>query len=103
MIMFAWAQLDFNIPQICFASVDKSQGGRWASLASQVNGNTSTESSVASPHSLAKLVPGIHDAIMALHTNVSSTAQEQLPPLMIAELRVRLADLLGVICLQGGT
>jgi hypothetical protein len=103
MIMFAWAQLDFNIPQICFTSVDKNLGGRWASLTSQVNGNTSAESSVASPHSLAKLVPGIHDAIMALHMNVSSTAQEQLPPLMIAELRIRLADILGVICLQGGT
>lgn len=103
MIMFAWAQLDFNIPQICFASVDKSQGGRWASLTSQVNGNTSAESSVASPHSLAKLVPGIHDAIMALHVNVSSTAQEQIPPLMIAETRIRLANILGVICLQGGT
>lgn len=103
MILIAWAQLDFNIPQICFTSVEKSQSGRWASLTSQVNGNTSTESSVASPHSLAKLIPGLHDAIMALHINVSSTAQEQLPLLMIAELRTRLADLLSVICLQGGT
>ena len=103
MIMFAWAQLDFNIPQICFASIDKSQAGRWASLAAQVNGSTSAESSVASPHSLAKLIPGIHDAILALHTTISSTAQEQLPLLMIAEVRIRLADLLGTICLQGGT
>ena len=103
MIMFAWAQLDFNIPQICFASIDRSQAGRWASLAAQVNGSTSAESSVASPHSLTKLIPGMHDAILTLHTTVSSTAQEQLPLLMIAEVRVRLADLLATIYLQGGT
>lgn len=102
MVMFAWAQLDFNIPQICYTSVDKSQGGRWASLTSQVNGSTPTESSVASHQSLAKLAPGLQDAIVTLHTNVSSTAQEQLPPLMLAELKIRLADLLAVICLRGG-
>ena len=103
MILFAWAQLDFKIPQICYASVDKNQGGRWASLTPQVNENTSAESSMMSPHSIAKLAPGLQDAIVALHTNVSSTAQEQLPPLMLAELKIRLADLLAVICLQGGT
>ncbi|KAI9753026.1 MAG: hypothetical protein M4579_005368 [Chaenotheca gracillima] len=109
LIMFAWAGMDFQIPQICYPIADKSSALS-KSPAQTPSGSTpdvSTKSlgapnRLVSLQNLAKLLPDLVNLILNLYTRAANFAGESLPQNAYSESVIRFSKLLTTIHICDG-
>lgn len=94
MLMLAWAGLDFDVPQICYASVDKTTSTQILSPMSN---------RLVSLQNLTLLLPELVDRILNLYTRAANNTGESLPQFPFSESVIRFSKLLSTIHLAGGS
>ena len=95
MLMLAWTGLDFHIPQICYASADKSSG-----TANDLKGPAPNR--LVSLRNLAILMPELVDRILGLYSRSGNNTGEALPELAHCETVIRCSKLLSAVHLANG-
>jgi hypothetical protein len=100
MLMLAWAGLDFQIPQICYSSIEKAPyhtpSASTLELPKQP-GPSNTR--LVSLQNLAVLLPEFLDKILNKYTRITG---ESLPQLPFSEIVIRFSKLLTFVHLSGG-
>ncbi|KAF1970206.1 Trs120-domain-containing protein [Bimuria novae-zelandiae CBS 107.79] len=109
LLLFAWSGMDFQIPQICYPSYDKSSGTKSPqhTPASSITDVTSPASAKSSTHeaaleSLNLLLPELVNMILNIYTRASNFVGESLPPLAFSECVIRFSKLLAAMNLSAG-
>jgi hypothetical protein len=100
MIMLAWAGLDFQIPQICYSSVERAPYHTPSASAlelSKQSGPSNTR--LVSLQNLAVLLPEFLDRILNKYTRITG---ESLPQLPFSEIVIRFSKLLTLVHLSEG-
>ncbi|KAL1602554.1 hypothetical protein SLS60_005970 [Paraconiothyrium brasiliense] len=109
LLLFAWSGMDFQIPQICYPSYDKSSGTKSpqhtpassiADVASPASARNSTHE--AALESLNTILPDLVNMILNIYTRASNFAGESLPPLAFSESVIRFSKLLAAMNLSAG-
>lgn len=98
MLMLAWTGLDFQIPSVCYASMDKAP-----STTSSSDSKVSASNRLASLQNLTALLPELLDRIVNLYTRAANNTGEALPQYPYSESVLRFSKLLTAIHLAGGT
>ncbi|KAK6584630.1 hypothetical protein PZA11_002854 [Diplocarpon coronariae] len=98
MLMFAWAGLDFQIPQICYVSADKAPSTPYSQDKKDL-----ARTRLVSLHNLEVLLPELLDRILNLYTRATNNTGEAMPQLSFSETAIRYSKLLSAIHLAGGT
>ncbi|KAH8695082.1 hypercellular protein HypA [Talaromyces proteolyticus] len=109
LLMFGWAGMDFQIPQICYPVAEKSSSK--SSYAGSVNvtqdssgpGQSIPGNRSISLQNLANLVPDLCNNIINLYNRASIITDEPLPALVFSETVIRLSRLLSAIRLRDGS
>ena len=97
MLMLAWSGLDFQIPQICYASAERAPP---TSSPTEQKGPSNIR--LSSLPNLAALLPELLDRILNLYARAASNTGESLPQLPFSESVIRFSKLLSAIHLAGG-
>jgi hypothetical protein len=97
MLMLAWAGLDFQIPQICYSSVEKAP--YHTPSASTLEQSTQSNTRLVSMQNLCVLLPEFLDKILNKYSRITG---ESLPQLPFSEIAIRFSKLLSSIHLSGG-
>ncbi|KAL5453641.1 hypothetical protein PMIN06_005405 [Paraphaeosphaeria minitans] len=109
LLLFAWSGMDFQIPQICYPSYDKSSGtkspqhtpvGSISDITSPTSAGFSTHE--AALESLNTLLPDLVNMILNIYTRASNFTGESLPPLAFSECVIRFSKLLAAMNLSAG-
>ncbi|QKX57064.1 uncharacterized protein TRUGW13939_04172 [Talaromyces rugulosus] len=105
LLMFGWAGMDFQIPQICYPVAEKSSSKSSASNVqdSSASGQSAPGNRVVSLQNLANLIPDLCNNILNLYTRASVITDEPLPALIFSETVIRLSRLLSAIKLRDGS
>ncbi|KAI9813759.1 MAG: hypothetical protein M1827_003549 [Pycnora praestabilis] len=111
LLMFGWAGMDFQIPQICYPVADK------ASSSSVKSPQHTPSSSTADLHSgrgpiatnrlislqnLTNLLSDLLNTILNLYTRAANFIGEALPQIAFSESVIRFSKLLAIVHLNGG-
>ncbi|KAI9802782.1 MAG: hypothetical protein M1833_001381 [Piccolia ochrophora] len=109
LLMQAWANVDFQIPQICFPTAEKSSSGK---IIHHTPSNSTTDLSAAkganalnrfaSLQSLVTVLPDLIHTILNLYVRASNFSGENLPHIAWSQCVLRLSKLLTVLHLCGG-
>ncbi|PGH03902.1 hypothetical protein AJ80_08604 [Polytolypa hystricis UAMH7299] len=107
LLMFGWAGMDFQIPQICYPSADKpSKSSTHTPSMSNADlyglGQSHPESRAVSLQNLVNLLPDISNHILHLYTRAANITDEALPQLVFSETVIRLAGLLTAAHVRDG-
>ncbi|KAH9882730.1 hypothetical protein J1614_000095, partial [Plenodomus biglobosus] len=107
LLLFAWAGIDFQIPQICYPSFDKTGNNKSpthtpTSSAHDVAGSSGTSGYDAALEALNSLLPDLINMILNLYTRAANFAGESLPALAFSECVIRFSKLLAAINLSAG-
>ncbi|RDL35284.1 uncharacterized protein BP5553_07215 [Venustampulla echinocandica] len=97
MLMLAWSGLDFQIPQVCYASGEKA-----AQLPKSDGQKSPTTSRLVSLQNLAALLPELLDRILNLYTRAANNTGESLPQFPFSECVIRFSKLLAAVHLADG-
>ncbi|KAF2280376.1 hypercellular protein A [Westerdykella ornata] len=109
LLLFAWAGMDFQIPQVCSPTGEKSSGTK-----SPQHTPSNSISEVSAPtlppptsHELAlenlnALIPDLVNMILSIYNRASNFAGESLPPLAFSECVIRFSKLLTAMNLSAG-
>lgn len=100
MLMLAWAGHDFQIPQICYASAEKTPYENLVS--SSFDRSTPSISRLVSLQNLCGILPELTSRVLNLYDRASNRAGESLPQLPFSENAVRFSRLLASVHLAGG-
>lgn len=98
MLMLAWTGLDFQIPQICYVTADKTP-----QVQNPGEPNTPASNRLVSLQNLAVLLPELLDRILNLYARAANNTGEALPQFPYSESVVRFSKLLSAVHLAGGT
>jgi hypothetical protein len=96
-LMLAWTGLDFQIPQICYASADKAP-----STPSSRDGNGPASNRLVSLRNLTVLLPELLERILNLYTRAANNTGESLPQFPLSESVLRFSKLQSAVHLAGG-
>jgi trafficking protein particle complex subunit 9 len=100
MLMFAWAGLDFQIPQICYQSVEKAPYHTPSASALELPKQSSLSSTrLVSLQNLSGLLPEFLDKILNKYTRITGESLTQLP---FSEIVIRFSKLLTLVHLSEG-
>lgn len=103
LIMLAWAGSDFQIPQICFPGIEKSNSkSSHRSTNDGAPGNPGSASRTQSLQILANLLPDISNNILNLYGRAAIITDEPLPQVVYSETVIRLSKLLAAIHTRDG-
>ncbi|KAI9838455.1 MAG: hypothetical protein M1837_002477 [Sclerophora amabilis] len=110
MIMFAWAGMEFQIPQVCYPIADKSSSSTRSPLQtpSSSAADISTTSLPKAPNrmvslqNLVNLLPDLLNLILNLYTRAATFSSESLPQIAYSEAVIRFSKLLTVVHLCDG-
>ncbi|MCJ1462510.1 hypothetical protein MMC07_001112 [Pseudocyphellaria aurata] len=110
LLMYAWANMDFRIPQILFPGVEKPGSNSRSSSHTQSNsvpdlkspGPSSSPSRSVSLQSLIDLLPDLVNNILNLYARAWTFTEDKLPQLALSESTIRFTKLLALINLSGG-
>ncbi|KAF2711139.1 hypothetical protein K504DRAFT_242882 [Pleomassaria siparia CBS 279.74] len=109
LLLFAWAGMDFQIPQICYPVTDKSSGTKSPqhTPSNSVADVTATLPARSSRHEIAldslnSVIPDLVNMILNIYNRASNFAGESLPPLAFSECVIRFSKLLAAINLSAG-
>ncbi|ESZ92845.1 hypothetical protein SBOR_6753 [Sclerotinia borealis F-4128] len=97
MLMLAWTGLDFQIPQICYVSAEKTP-----SLTTALEPRSPTSNRLVSLQNLAVLLPELLDRILNLYTRASNNTGEAMPQYPFSETVIRYAKLSSALHTGGG-
>jgi hypothetical protein len=98
MLMLAWTGLDFQIPQICYVTADKTP-----QVQNPGEPKTPASNRLVSLQNLAVLLPELLDRILNLYARAANNTGEALPQFPYSESVVRFSKLLSAVHLAGGT
>ncbi|KAF8849178.1 Trs120-domain-containing protein [Acephala macrosclerotiorum] len=98
MLMLAWTGIDFQIPQICYASADKT-----SSTPNSQDSRSPASNRLVSLQNLTVLLPELLDRILNLYARAANNTGESLPPYPFSESVIRFSKLLSAVHLAGGT
>lgn len=100
MIMLAWAGLDFQIPQICYSSLEKAPYHTPSASALELPKQpVPSNPRLVSLQNLAVLLPDFLDKVLNRYTRITG---ESLPQLPFSEIVIRFSKLLTLVHLSGG-
>ncbi|KAF2845370.1 hypercellular protein-like protein HypA [Plenodomus tracheiphilus IPT5] len=107
LLLFAWAGMDFQIPQICYPSFDKSGNSKSpthtpSNSAHDVSASSGTSDYDAVLESLNLILPDLVNMILNLYTRAANFAGESLPALAFSECVIRFSKLLAAMNLSAG-
>lgn len=94
MLMLAWTGLDFQIPQVCYATAEKA--------AAPAEQKSSATNRLVSLHNLGILFPELLERILNLYQRAGNFAGESLPQFCFSETVIRFAKLTSVVHLADG-
>jgi hypothetical protein len=97
MLMLGWAGHDFQVPQICYVSAEKTS----STPSSQEHKLASNR--LVSLQNLAILLPELLDRILNLYARAANNTGESLPQFPFSESVIRFSKLLSAVHLTGGT
>ncbi|KAF2204366.1 hypercellular protein-like protein HypA [Delitschia confertaspora ATCC 74209] len=109
LLLFAWAGMDFQIPQICYPISDKSGGTK-----SPEHTPSNSVADITAPiparfthheaalENLNSLIPDLVNMILNIYNRASNFAGENLPPLAHSECVIRFSKLLSAMNLSAG-
>jgi hypothetical protein len=97
LLMMAWTGLDFQIPQICYTSSDKSSASVAPTLDRSTVGNR-----LVSLRNLGVLLPELLEKILNLYNRAANFTGEALPQHPFSETVIRFSKLLAAVHLSGG-
>ncbi|KAF2016682.1 hypercellular protein-like protein HypA [Aaosphaeria arxii CBS 175.79] len=109
LLLFAWAGMDFQIPQLCYPISDKSSGTKSPQhTPSSSVANIATATSAPTSHevaleSLNALIPDLVNMILNIYNRASNFSGESLPPLAHSECVIRFSKLLAAMNLSAGS
>jgi len=95
MMMLAWTGMDFQVPQICYASAEKATSAP-SSLERQASNR------LVSLENLVGLLPELSERIRGLYGRAANNTGESLPQLPFSETIIRMTKLLSAVHLAGG-
>jgi hypothetical protein len=98
MLMLAWTGIDFQIPQICYVSAEKT-----ASTPTTYDTRVPASNRLVSLQNLTVLLPELLDRILNLYARAANNTGESLPPYPFSESVIRFSKLLSAVHLAGGT
>lgn len=96
-LMLAWCGLNFQIPQVCYTSTEKTH-----STQSLQDGKVPTQSRMTSLQQLNTHLPEILDKILNIYSMASKKLGQAMPQIPYSESVVRFSKLLTAIHLNGG-
>lgn len=99
MFMIAWVGLDFQVPQICYASAEKSP---FPSSTPATSDSGLTSDRLVSLSNLAAIIPELLAKVLHLYERSSNREGESLPQLAFSESAIRFSKILAVMHLAGG-
>lgn len=111
LLMFAWAGMDFRIPDIFYPGSEKPGSSSTKSFKhkqpdslAEIGGRKSLdpENRTASLQSLASLLPDLTNNILNLYSRAWTFTDDKLPPLAFSQSAIRFARLLSAIHLSAG-
>ncbi|EFW16889.1 hypothetical protein D8B26_000685 [Coccidioides posadasii str. Silveira] len=95
LLLYGWIGMDFQIPQVCFPSIDKPTT-KPPPTPSHSEPSATSESRAACLKSLAIILPDISNYILSLYNRATNITDEPLPQFIYSETTIRLAKLLTV-------
>ncbi|KAE8450136.1 hypothetical protein EG329_006917 [Mollisiaceae sp. DMI_Dod_QoI] len=98
MLMLAWTGIDFQIPQICYVSAEKT-----SSTPNSQDQRSPASNRLVSLQNLTVLLPELLDRILNLYARAANNTGESLPPFPFSESVIRFSKLLSAVHLAGGT
>ncbi|KUJ20098.1 Trs120-domain-containing protein [Mollisia scopiformis] len=98
MLMLAWTGIDFQIPQICYVSAEKT-----SSTPNSQDPRSPASNRLVSLQNLTVLLPELVDRILNLYARAANNTGESLPPYPFSESVIRFSKLLSAVHLAGGT
>ncbi|KAF6223349.1 hypothetical protein HO133_000191 [Letharia lupina] len=110
LLMFAWAEMDFRIPDTFYpgsekpgSSSSKSSKNKQSESLAEIGGRKSLdpENRAASLQSLASLLPDLTNNILNLYSRAWTFTDDKLPPLAFSQSAIRFAKLLSVLHISG--
>ncbi|KAF1943339.1 hypercellular protein A [Clathrospora elynae] len=107
MLLFAWSGMEFQIPQICYPSFDKSGSAKSpthtpSNSVSDVSASLKPTSYENALEALNLLLPDLVNMILNLYTRAANFAGESLPALAFSECVIRFSKLLAAMNLSAG-
>ncbi|OJJ43803.1 hypothetical protein ASPZODRAFT_19106 [Penicilliopsis zonata CBS 506.65] len=103
LLMFAWAGMDFQIPQICYPVAEKSSKSFIGSSSDSISGHSTPGNRIVSLQNLANLLPDLSNTILNLYNRAANITEEPLPQLIFSETVIRLTRLLVSVRTRDGT
>lgn len=97
MLMLAWTGIDFQIPQICYVSAEKT-----LSTPTSHDSRILASNRLVSLQNLTVLLPELLDRILNLYARAANNTGESLPPYPFSESVIRFSKLLSTVHLAGG-
>ena len=104
LLMFGWAGMDFEIPQICYPVGDKA-----SSILNKTSKNSNSNSTpdlrprspnvvnrLVSLQNLASLLPGLVNTVLGLYVRAATFTSDQIPQLAFSECIIRFSKLLAI-------
>ncbi|KAL1970315.1 hypothetical protein VTN77DRAFT_5475 [Rasamsonia byssochlamydoides] len=101
LLMFGWAGMDFQIPQVCYPVADKS-GSKGSTSDIMSPAQTTPGNRVISLQNLVNLLPDLCNNILNLYNRAAIITDEPLPPLVFSETVIRLSRLLTAVRIRDG-
>ena len=101
MIMLSWANIGFQIPQVCYPLTDKLTSAKTPTVSVPGGFQASTDAS-ASLMNLIKILPELCSTILTLYTRAANFTQEQLPQIIFFESSLRMVTILSAIHVRDG-
>ncbi|KAI8943372.1 hypothetical protein NX059_001386 [Plenodomus lindquistii] len=107
LLLFAWTGIEFQIPQICYPSFDKTGSNKSpthtpSNSAHDVAASSGTHGYDAALEALNSLLPDLVAMILNLYTRAANFAGESLPALAFSECVIRFSKLLAAMNLSAG-
>ncbi|KAH7117675.1 TRAPP II complex [Dendryphion nanum] len=107
LLLFSWAGMDFQIPQLCYPITDKSSSTKSpqhtpSSSVADVTLSAPSDHEVALEN-LNTLIPDLINMILNIYNRASNFAGESLPPLAFCECVIRFSKLLAAMNLSAGS
>ncbi|KAF1951959.1 Trs120-domain-containing protein [Byssothecium circinans] len=109
LLLYAWSGYEFQIPQICYPTLDKSstlKSPQYTPSASAADLSTAapprSSQHEAALERLNALLPDLVNMILNIYTRASNFVGENLPPLAFSECVIRFSKLLAAMNLSAG-
>ena len=103
MLMFLWAELPFEIPNVCLPSGEQRTKTGPAFYTPEASSGEVTPSARGSDHRptstqhLVSLFQGVARTILTMYTRASTFTAEKLPQMLLCEVKIRLVGVLSVV------